>query len=100
MVAKLQTFMRGVVLAVVVGLHGLMTNLLGADKTWNGGIAGNWLEADHWDPPGVPEPADSVRITTSGQIVIPEDVVIASLELRRTWLIVSNRLTVMNLVIS
>src|SRR5258705_13028184 len=92
--------MRGVILSLFVVLQGFMGNLGAADKTWFGGISGNWFEAAKWTPAGVPAPADSVAITNTARIVIDADVVIASLELRRAVLVVSNQLTVTNLVIS
>src|SRR5947207_2640112 len=91
--------MRGVVLALMV-LQALVANVVAADKTWIGGLSGNWFEPSSWDPPGSPLPTESVAITSSSTILITDNVVVASLELRRAWLVVSNQLTVTNLVIS
>src|SRR5438128_12496286 len=92
--------MRGVVLGILVGLHGLLINLGAADKTWVGGVSSNWFEPANWDPVGIPASIDSIAITNPATIVITDNVVVGSLELRHATLVVSNQLTVTNLLLA
>jgi len=90
------TFMRRVVIGVLA-LSGLLVNLGAADKAWVGALSSDWFEPANWDPVGVPAPTDSIAITNPTSIVITDNVLAASLELRRATLVVSNQLTVTNL---
>src|SRR5437588_2128719 len=91
--------MRGVVLGLLV-LHGFLVNLAAADKTWLGGVSSNWFEPANWDPVGVPASTDSIAIKNLATVVITDNVVVASLELRHATLVVSNQLTVTNLLLA
>ena len=91
--------MRGVVLGLLV-LHGFLANLAAADKTWVGGVSSNWFEPANWDPAGVPASTDSIAITNVATVVITDNFVVASLELRHATLVVSNQLTVTNLLLA
>src|SRR5258706_5757317 len=91
--------MRGVVLGLLV-LQGLSANLGAADKTWVGGVSSNWFEPANWDPAGVPVPTDSIVITNPATVIITGNVVAASLEVRHATLVVSNQLTVTNLLLA
>src|SRR3954452_7800579 len=71
-----------------------------SDRTWIGGSSSNWFDPANWDPPGVPVATESVTVTNLTTIVLTDNVVLASLELRRATLVVSNQLTVTNLVVS
>ena len=84
-------------LVLVVGCS---TRLFSADKTWVGSVSSNWFDADNWTPPGVPEPFHAVEITNFTSVVLTGNLALASLDLRRGTLVVSNQLTVSNLFIS
>jgi len=72
-----------------------------ADKTWVGGSSSNWFDGANWNPPGAPTSTETVAITNNfTTIVITDNVTLASLELRHAALVVSNQLTVTNLLLA
>jgi hypothetical protein len=79
---------------------GFSTSVFSADKTWVGGVSSNWFDGDNWSPPGVPESSHAVEITNFTTVVLTGNLSLASLELRRATLVVSNQLTVSNLWMS
>ena len=87
----------GFVFLLIVGCS---TPGLSADKTWVGGVSSNWFDAANWTPPGAPEPFHAVEITNFTTVVLTGNLSLASLELRRATLVVSNQLTVSNLLMS
>src|SRR5437867_2485076 len=88
------------VVVVFVALLGLGVDLMAADKLWVGGSSSNWFDGANWQPPGAPSSVDSVAVTNQTMVVITGDVAVASLELRRATLVVSNVMTVTNLLLS
>jgi hypothetical protein len=91
--------MRSLVLSLCA-LLASSCSLAAFDRSWIGGSSSNWFDSANWDPVGVPAATESVRITNFTTIVLTDAVVVASLELRRATLVVSNQLTVTNLLVS
>jgi len=81
-------------------LLGWASHAIAIDKLWVGGTSSNWFDAPNWDPAGVPSSIDSITITNLTTVVVTGDVAIASLELRRASLVVSNQITVTNLLLA
>jgi hypothetical protein len=55
-----------------------------ATRSWTGAVSPDWFTAGNWQPPGVPAAGDSVTITNSAAVTLPQSAAIANMNLHGT----------------
>ena len=50
-------------------------------RTWVAGVAGSWLDAANWDPPGVPQPGDMLTVMAGSPLIPPGTITAEMIEL-------------------